>query len=216
LPLLPLLQKPVPPGLGCASLLLQHATNALPPSRCAPPPRFALPPPPRPCHAAAGVALSRCHRHRRNLRAAATALPPLRCASPPRFALLPPPPRCRQAAANAALLSCRHRRSIRAATFALPPLRCRRCAVALPPPLQPYRCCHGATAIALCAATAFRAAAKLPPASRCRAAGYLPLLGEDIRQSHDVSQLCVSMSFVLGIVPFWRFSETLVQTYLRM
>ena len=36
-----------------------------------------------------------------------------------------------------------------------------------------------------------------------------------MRQSHDVSQLCVPMSFVLGIVPFRRFSETLVQPYLR-
>ena len=31
-----------------------------------------------------------------------------------------------------------------------------------------------------------------------------------------MSQLCVQMSFVLGIVPFRRFSETLVQPYVRM
>jgi hypothetical protein len=48
---------------------LRAAATALPPSRCAPPPRFALPPPPLtlPSHrrqAAANVALSRC-RHRR-------------------------------------------------------------------------------------------------------------------------------------------------------
>jgi hypothetical protein len=77
---------------------IRAAATALPPSRCALPPRFALPPPPRfalpppPCRrqAAADVALSRC-RHRRSLRAAATALPPSRCAPPLRFALPPPP-----------------------------------------------------------------------------------------------------------------------------
>ena len=61
---------------------LRAAATALPPSRCAPPPR--------PRHAAANVALSHC-RHRRSLHAAATALPPLRCAPPPCFALPPPP-----------------------------------------------------------------------------------------------------------------------------
>jgi hypothetical protein len=53
---------------------IHAAATALPLSRCAPPPRFALPPPPCRCHAAtdvswrtaatADVALSRCH-HRR-------------------------------------------------------------------------------------------------------------------------------------------------------
>ena len=90
------------------------AATTLPPSRCAPPPRFALPPlpaPPPSCHqrravalpppprrrqAAADVTLSRC-RHRHSCRAAATALPPSCCAPPPsclqpRSVALPPPP----------------------------------------------------------------------------------------------------------------------------
>jgi hypothetical protein len=90
------------------------------PSRCAPPPRFALTPPPLtlpppPCcrQASADVALSRC-RHRRR---SAVALPP------PPLTLLPLL-RCRHAAADIALSRCRHRRSIRAAATALPPLRC--------------------------------------------------------------------------------------------
>jgi len=59
--------------------------TALPPLRCAPPPRFALlPPPPRCRQAAANVALLRC-RHHRLICAAAFALPPLRCALPQRF-----------------------------------------------------------------------------------------------------------------------------------
>jgi hypothetical protein len=47
---------------------IRAVATALPPSRCAPPPRFALPPPPLtlpppPCcrHAAADLALARCH-----------------------------------------------------------------------------------------------------------------------------------------------------------
>jgi hypothetical protein len=73
------------------------AEIALPPSRCAPPQRFALPSPlltlPLPLRrrqAADNVALLRC-RHRRSIHAAATALPPLRCAPPPRFVLPRPP-----------------------------------------------------------------------------------------------------------------------------
>ncbi len=106
----------------------------LPPSRCAPPPRFALPPQPLtllppPCRrqasATADVALARC-RHRRRC---AVALPP----PPLTLPLLP----CRlQAATNVTLLRCRHCHSLRAAATALPPLHCAPppC-FALPPPL---------------------------------------------------------------------------------
>jgi hypothetical protein len=76
---------------------LRAAATALPPLRCAPPPRFALlpllltlPPLRHRRQAAANVALLRCC-HRRCIRAAATALPPSRCAPPPRFTLPPPP-----------------------------------------------------------------------------------------------------------------------------
>ena len=46
----------------CHCQSIRATATALPPSRCTPPPRFALPPPPtRPRHAAADVALSCCH-----------------------------------------------------------------------------------------------------------------------------------------------------------
>jgi hypothetical protein len=86
------------------------AATALPPSRCAPPPRFALPLPQRRRQAAANVALSR-YRHRlaaaklpptSRFRAAATAaavaLLPSRCCRRRRAAAkLPPTSRCRAA-----------------------------------------------------------------------------------------------------------------------
>jgi hypothetical protein len=121
---------------------IHAAATILPPSRCAPPPHFALQPPPltlpplpRCRQAATNVAMARCcHQQRR-----AVALLPT-----PQTLPLPPltPPCCR-----------------------------RHCAVALPPPPQPPRCCHRAAAVALCAAAALRAAttaAALPPSCRQR------------------------------------------------
>jgi hypothetical protein len=66
---------------------LRAAANALPPSRCAPPPRFTLPP--------------AVQDERHSLHAAANALLPSRCAPPP------PPPCRRQANDNVARLGLR-------------------------------------------------------------------------------------------------------------
>jgi len=183
------------------------ADVALPPEPLTLP--LTLPLPPRRRQAAADVVLSRC-RHRRSICAATTALLPARCAPPPRFALppppltLPPPPCRRQASADVALARCRHRR---------------RRAVALPPPPQPPRCYHRVrhlrfalppppprrrqftadVALSRCrhrrslhaTTTALLPSRCAPPP--CFALPHLPLLGDSIRQSHDVSQLCAPM-----------------------
>ena len=141
----------------------------------------ALPPSPPPRSCQAG-----CRRRQagRRLQGAAAALPP-----PP----LPFP--SSSSSLSSSLLSSMH--SVDCRLFSLPP--CHR------------RCLHrqGGGAVA-----ERRLPQPCPTPLRCRCAAffccYLPLLGDVIWQSHDVSQLCVPMSFVLGIVPFWRFSETLI------
>ncbi len=115
---------------------LRTASTALPPSHCALPPRFALPPlllmllPPPRCHQAATDVALLGYRHHCSIRTAATVLPPSRCA---------PPPCRRQAAANIALALVDCYISVNSVAFLSPyptPF------LSIHPRITPYCACH--------------------------------------------------------------------------
>ena len=168
-----------------------RASAAAPPPSCRQRRAVTLPPPlqhSRCCNRATTVTLFTAA----TLRAAATAADAAAAAVPPpsfrrrRAGALPPPPtsRCRAAATAAASTLLPPRAPLR---FALPPPPPRRRQFTADVALS--RCRHRRSLHAT--TTALLPSRCAPPP--CFALPHLPLLGDSIRQSHDVSQLCAPM-----------------------